>query len=555
MSEPVTIADLFRSHIGNTRPAVQFGSDSWTYEQVLAEVAQRAAFLLDHKPAGAPFHVGVMFDNTPEMWFALGASAVSGATLVGINPTRRGAELARDIEHTDCAILLTEDAHVGLLDDTGDVVPSDRLFVVERPEWAAALAPYAGAALPETPIDPRAPFMLIFTSGTTGAPKAVIMSHGRLTMYGSRLAGNIGLGPDDVCYSVMPLFHSNAAVAGFANVLACGATVVLRRRFSASAWLPDVREYGVTFFNYVGKPLTYILATPEQADDADNPLNVAFGNEAAPLDIERFAVRFGCYVADGYGSTEGGINMGRTPDTPPGSLGAPVEPLRAVILDTDTGKECPRAAFDADGRFLNAERRDRRDRESRRRRRLRGLLQQRRSQRGADARRDVLDRRSRIPRRSRLLLLRRAQLRLAARRRRELRRSTGREHPRSPSRRRDLRGVRRAGRRRRRRRDGRTSPPHWGGVRSRRLHGLPRRAVRPLAEVGAAVRAGQQRAAVHRDAKGTRRVLRREHWECDDAVWWRAGRDAAFRLLSATDASSLREQFAARGRAHLLGRG
>ncbi|MET1002791.1 MAG: AMP-binding protein, partial [Acidimicrobiia bacterium] len=104
MSEPVTIADLFRSHIGNTRPAVQFGSDTWTYEQVLTEVAQRAAFLLDHKPASAPFHVGVLFDNTPEMWFALGACAVSGATLVGINPTRRGAELARDIEHTDCAV-------------------------------------------------------------------------------------------------------------------------------------------------------------------------------------------------------------------------------------------------------------------------------------------------------------------------------------------------------------------------------------------------------------------------------------------------------------------
>jgi fatty-acyl-CoA synthase len=181
------------------------------------------------------------------------------------------------------------------------------------------------------------------------------MGHARLAAYGAKLAEMFALTPDDVCYSVMPLFHSNAAVAGFANVLASGSSVVLRRRFSATNFLPDVRRYGVTFFNYVGKPLSYILATPEQPDDADNALRVAFGNEAAPLDIERFARRFGCLVADGYGSTEGGLNMSRTPDTPKGSLGLPVAPIRALILDPDTGKECEPAAFDASGRLVNAE--------------------------------------------------------------------------------------------------------------------------------------------------------------------------------------------------------
>jgi fatty-acyl-CoA synthase len=153
----------------------------------------------------------------------------------------------------------------------------------------------------------------------------------------------------------MPLFHSNAMVAGYAAPLAVGATTVLRRRFSASAFLPDVRRYGVTWFNYVGKPLTYILATPERSDDADNPLRVAFGNEAAPLDIDRFAQRFGCMVVDGYGSTEGGVNMSRTPETPAGSLGAPVPGLNAAIYNQDTGDECPRAIFDRHGRLLNAE--------------------------------------------------------------------------------------------------------------------------------------------------------------------------------------------------------
>jgi fatty-acyl-CoA synthase len=153
----------------------------------------------------------------------------------------------------------------------------------------------------------------------------------------------------------MPLFHSNAAVAGYTAPIAAGATTVLRRKFSASGFLPDVRKYGVTFFNYVGKPLTYILETPAQPDDADSTLRIGFGNEAAPLDIDRFAQRFGCYVVDGYGSTEGGINMSKTDDTPPGSLGVPVPGFRAEVVDPDTGAECPRAQFDENGRLLNAE--------------------------------------------------------------------------------------------------------------------------------------------------------------------------------------------------------
>ena len=108
-------------------------------------------------------------------------------------------------------------------------------------------------------------------------------------------------------------------------------------RFSASGFLPDVRRHGVTYCNYVGRPLSYVLATPEQPDDADNPLRFVFGNEAAPGDVERFARRFGCDVSDNYGSTEGGVAVSRTPDTPDGALG-PAPPDVSVV--TDDGHEC-----------------------------------------------------------------------------------------------------------------------------------------------------------------------------------------------------------------------
>src|SRR4029079_19215513 len=155
------------------------------------------------------------------------------------------------------------------------------------------------------------------------------------------LAERFALGPEDVVYLAMPMFHSNAIMAGWAVALAAGATVALERKFSASGFLPDVRTFGATYANYVGKPLSYVLATPERADDADNPLRVAYGHEGAPADLARFAERFGCTVIDGFGSTEGGVAISRTPGTPPGALGKLTDGV--AILHPETGRPCPPA--------------------------------------------------------------------------------------------------------------------------------------------------------------------------------------------------------------------
>jgi fatty-acyl-CoA synthase len=194
---------------------------------------------------------------------------------------------------------------------------------------------------------------LIFTSGTTGQPKAAICSQLRLGGIARTLSTMRGLAAGDVSYQVMPLFHSNALMAGWAPSVWCGATMVLRRKFSASGFLPDVRKYGVTYFNYVGKPLTYVLATPEQPDDADNSLRLAFGNEGADHDLERFAKRFGCQVLDSYGSTEGAVSIARVPGMPRGSLGLGAP--GTVILNAETGQETPVARFDAAGKLINAD--------------------------------------------------------------------------------------------------------------------------------------------------------------------------------------------------------
>jgi fatty-acyl-CoA synthase len=121
--------------------------------------------------------------------------------------------------------------------------------------------------------------------------------------------------------------------------------------FSVSRFLDDVRRYGVTFMNYVGKPLAYILSTPEKPDDHDNPLRVAFGNEASDRDIAEFARRFDCTVWDGFGSTENAVIITREDGCPPGSLGKGFPGV--AIYDPDTLQECAVAEFDEDGNMLN----------------------------------------------------------------------------------------------------------------------------------------------------------------------------------------------------------
>src|SRR5262245_27014805 len=332
--------------------ALRFEDRAGSYREWVALCAQRAAFLLATRREG-PLHVGVLLENVPEFSFWLGAAALAGGVVVGINPTRRGAELARDVRHSDCQLIVTEPRHAPLLDGLDLGVASDRVFDVESARYAEAIAPFAGAPAPDVKVAMSDLLLLLFTSGTSGAPKAVICTQGKWSIVSQTLAGNAGLSRDTIAYQMMPMFHSNALFVGVGPTIVAGGTAVMRRRFSASAALADIRKYGCNFMNYVGKPLSYILAQPPRDDDSDNPLRLAYGNEAADLDIERFAKRFDVRVVDNYGSTQTGATVIRVAETPKGALGR-ADPATKV-LDPETGAECPVAIFDADGRLANAE--------------------------------------------------------------------------------------------------------------------------------------------------------------------------------------------------------
>ena len=313
-----TVAELVAERWGDHRPGLWYEERTLTQHEFAAGAAARAALLADLLPPGAEPHVGVLLDNTPEYPLWLGAAALAGAAVAGINPTRRGPELARDILHTECRVLVTGHTHLPLLD--GLELPDVRLLLTDTDEYDDLLVPYTTAVPDPSRATPDDRLLLYFTSGSTGAPKAAICSQGRLAAAGASLVGQFGVRREDVHYICMPMFHGNAVIADWAPALAAGAGVALRRRFSASGFLADVRKYGATYFTYVGRAVQYVLATEERADDRDNPLRLGFGTEAGAVDAAAFERRFGVRLVEGYGSSEGGAAVQWSPGTPAGAV-------------------------------------------------------------------------------------------------------------------------------------------------------------------------------------------------------------------------------------------
>ena len=355
------------------RPALRFGDRVWTHGELLAEAERFAELYRDRLDPDRPPHVAVLLDNTPDYVFALCGAGLLGAAVVGLNHTRRDEHLARDISHTDAQLLITEPRHQALLqpaidgvDLRGRILVSERFADADDPAVSigeslesALGGPWAGSGTGRSPepavgeqCRPDVLWALLFTSGTSAAPKAVRCSQRRILTTGSRMAMMLAIGPDDVGYAAMPLFHTNSLMSGLAPALVAGASLSLARRFSASRFLPDVRHYGATWFNYTGKLLAYLLATPERDDDAENTLRIAFGNEGSPHVVESAATRFGIQIVDVFGSTEGAIALDRSGPRPRGSIGRLRE---GVMVVGPEGKEVPRARFDNEGRLLNAE--------------------------------------------------------------------------------------------------------------------------------------------------------------------------------------------------------
>jgi fatty-acyl-CoA synthase len=342
-----TVQQLLRSRMDDDGVAMMHGDQTWSWREHLAEAAAEASSLIARMDPSRPMHVGALLGNTPAMLRSMAAAALGGYVLCGVNTTRRGDGLSADIRRSDCQLVLANTEYVPLLD--GLELGGAAVLDVDLPAYHEAVAA-AEQLVPHREVEGMDPVVMLFTSGTSGPPKAVRFAHAMAVLCGASLAERFELTADDICYLSMPLFHSNGVAAGWAVALACGAAMV-PEKFSPSRFLSDIRHYGATYMNYVGKPLALVLGTVEKPDDADNTLRAAFGNEATERDVDEFARRFGCRVVDSFGSSEFAVVVMREDGCPPGSIGKGYPGVSVYHADTVT--ECAPAVFDDSGALAN----------------------------------------------------------------------------------------------------------------------------------------------------------------------------------------------------------
>ncbi len=385
---PLTLGaqiDARASHAATeNRIFLRQGERSWTYRQYRDECVRFAHLLLGRLGPSADSgsgHVAMLLENHLELLALYGGCAFAGTTLFGLNTGLRGEPLAGVVNQSRARILVVDEAHLPAIDRIrGDLqhVPPENILVLrtrsdrslgdaDLEECLAREVGKSGESLDTPPVDvaPDANHVVIYTSGTTGRPKGINNNHLKLLLIGLAVSRNLEIGPEDVGYACMPLFHSNAIFLGFQPAFQVGAGLVLRERFSASGFLPDVLRYGVTCWNYVGEPVHYILSALDKAYGGDeerileevahhpqNRLRYALGNGAAPPDIDRFTRWLGLEdMFELYGSTEAAISTFRKKGDPRGSVGEITDPNVKILSEGDV--ECPPAERGADGKIAN----------------------------------------------------------------------------------------------------------------------------------------------------------------------------------------------------------
>jgi acyl-CoA synthetase (AMP-forming)/AMP-acid ligase II len=280
-----------------------------------AEVALRVngcACALRDLGVGRGDAVAVVAPNSPLLLVVWLAVAKLGAVLVPLNPALRDAELEPLLAHADPVLVI-----------------SDRPIAHWRVADPAVLAASSSSA-PDVLVDPDDALTVLYTSGTTGAPKGCVLSHATYTAPAQAFVRRIGLRPDDRLLSCLPLFHM-AGQSFAVSALTAGAGIGIAPKFSASGFWRQVEDFDATVFRHLGEMLTLVLRDPAPAP-SDHRLRLVYGGGARPEVARAFTDRFGAAVVEGYGMSETNTVLCGDPGKPgTGSMGTALPPAEVRV--------------------------------------------------------------------------------------------------------------------------------------------------------------------------------------------------------------------------------
>ncbi|KOC70673.1 Long-chain fatty acid transport protein 4, partial [Habropoda laboriosa] len=318
------VADVFRQHVSRHPNKVCFicEDQEWTFQQV-EDYSNKIATVFKSQGFRKGDVVGIYLENRVEfvaLW--LGLSKL-GVIVPLINTNLRKTSLLHSINVSKCQALIygadfTDAVSdiVGLLDSNfplyriGDLSNS-KISKLNDKDLAALLADVS----PAPPVLQEKgcyhdQLLYIFTSGTTGLPKAAVITNSRYMFMATGIYMMVPFKSSDRIYTPLPLYHTAGGAMAIGAALLHGATIVIRKKFSASAYFTECVKYNCTVGQYIGEMCRYILAVPPKPEDKQHNVRVMFGNGLRPQIWPEFVERFNIpRIAEFYGATEGNANI------------------------------------------------------------------------------------------------------------------------------------------------------------------------------------------------------------------------------------------------------
>jgi crotonobetaine/carnitine-CoA ligase len=293
---------------------VEIAGEQLTYRQFQERALQSAA-LFQSMGVSHGDRVCLFLPNCPEFlycWFGL---SLIGAITVPINTAYKRDETAYILNNAEAHALVAHQSLLPIAQESVDLAPSirHRLLVGGSPnpagskpwvDFIQALGQSSSiTVLPQ--VSPTDISMLVYTSGTTGNPKGVQVTHEMYVSAGQGFAHWTQATPDDRFFTCLPYFHANAQYYSTMGALAAGATLVVADRFSASRFWEQVRQARATIVNFIGMMMPVLAKQPESAYDRQNQVRLFYGSPAfSPEFLEAFQERFGIDIIVGFGMTE-----------------------------------------------------------------------------------------------------------------------------------------------------------------------------------------------------------------------------------------------------------